>query len=147
MIRKTKMKAFTLIELLIVIAIIAILSAILIPKIGSSTSEARNTGVINNAKEVYGICQTSVTKSFSGANLTKTQLTTNLDRLALSNPVVKGGTAYTILSNGTAFPTTVVNGCVYVQITSGSDTDIREVIVRKFNAYGEEILPSIKTAV
>lgn len=141
-----KKKAFTLIELMIVIAIIGILAALLLPKIGSSTNEARNTGVITNANSVFSVCQSSVTKAYSGTALTKTQLTTNLDRLNLLNPIVKGGSNYVIVSNGAAFPSPVVNGCVYVVITVGTDTDIREIVVKKFNAYGEEILPSVKTA-
>jgi len=45
-------KAFTLIELLVVIAIIAILSAILFPVFAQAREKARQTGCINNLKQL-----------------------------------------------------------------------------------------------
>ena len=45
--------AFTLIELLVVIAIIAILAALAVPALTSALSKARQTGTMNNARQLY----------------------------------------------------------------------------------------------
>lgn len=50
--RKNKRKGFTLIELIIVIAIIAILAALLLPKIGTFKENSNKTADISNAREL-----------------------------------------------------------------------------------------------
>ena len=47
-----KKKAFTLIELMIVLAVIAILAVVLIPRAGASRTEARLAGVTTNVNSV-----------------------------------------------------------------------------------------------
>ena len=47
-----KIKGFTLIELLVVIAIIAILAAILFPVFAQAREKARQTGCLNNTKQI-----------------------------------------------------------------------------------------------
>ncbi|MCE5326856.1 MAG: type II secretion system GspH family protein [Planctomycetaceae bacterium] len=49
-----KRKAFTLVELLVVIAIIAVLVAILVPVIGNALAEARKTACLTNLKTIGG---------------------------------------------------------------------------------------------
>ena len=45
--------AFTLVEFLVVIAIIAILAALLVPVLTSALSKAQMTGTMNNARQLY----------------------------------------------------------------------------------------------
>jgi type IV pilus assembly protein PilA len=68
-------KGFTLIELMIVLAIIAILAVVLIPKAGSMKDSARNSGVITNANNVRGYLETKTGINFLSPVAT---LTTNL---------------------------------------------------------------------
>ena len=59
-------RAFTLIELLIVIAIISILSAILFPVFGKARSSARRTGCLSNVKQI-GTAIGMYTSDYDGA--------------------------------------------------------------------------------
>lgn len=53
--RKQSVKGFTLVELMIVIAIIGLLSVVLVPKIGRSKDAAKDAGVLANARSIYQV--------------------------------------------------------------------------------------------
>ncbi|MBR6240397.1 MAG: prepilin-type N-terminal cleavage/methylation domain-containing protein [Lentisphaeria bacterium] len=55
--KRSDTKSFTLIELLIVIAIIAILAALLLPALRSARDTAKKAGCINNEKQIGVIIQ------------------------------------------------------------------------------------------
>ncbi|MFL0195446.1 type II secretion system protein [Clostridium sp. WILCCON 0269] len=71
-----KKKGFTLIELMIVLAIIAILAVVLIPKSQIFKNNSKNAGVITNVNTVRAYLETKVTNT-SGINayLTTADLT------------------------------------------------------------------------
>ena len=70
-----KKKGFTLIELMAVIAIVAILAAVLVPTVNGYITRAKKTGVITqarsvvNAVEVYNQTGTQITNSESVGSL------------------------------------------------------------------------------
>jgi type IV pilus assembly protein PilA len=76
---KKKKKGFTLIELVAVLAIIAILSAAFVPKVGNYITEAKKVAVLNEAKTVVtayesirhksGFNTNSIGSDFEGTNL------------------------------------------------------------------------------
>lgn len=63
----TKKKGFTLIELMIVLAIIAILAVVLIPKSNIFKSNARASGVITNVNTVQAYLETKTGDKFLSA--------------------------------------------------------------------------------
>ena len=139
MIRRKK-KALTLIEIIIVVALIAIITAITTPRISSSVKEARTAGVVTNGQSILGACEQSIAKTLE-TPLTTELLTTELTKLGLTNPITKGGAAFVI---GPVPATNPVKGCVYVEITNGDATSILNVTLHRIDAYGVEITPSLK---
>lgn len=55
---KRKIKAFTLVELIMVVAIIGILAAVIIPKASNYRERVRNAGIITNINTVQGELET-----------------------------------------------------------------------------------------
>lgn len=131
---KDKKKGFTLIELMVVMAIIAILSAVLIPKIGNMTGEAKNTGVIQNGVAILGTTENVLGKAVL-TSVKTLDLTTELDKLQLKNPVTKGGLPYKVLT-GLITAETLVPGCIYLQISKGTATDIGGITLHRVQANG-----------
>jgi type IV pilus assembly protein PilA len=56
-------RGFTLIELMMVVAVIIILAAVLIPRIGAARKEAKYTGVLQNLNTVHGVVETMIDKN------------------------------------------------------------------------------------
>ncbi|WP_275372727.1 prepilin-type N-terminal cleavage/methylation domain-containing protein [Clostridium tertium] len=132
-----KKQGFTLMELIIVIAIIAILAAVMAPKIVQHVNESRSTGVLQNGNAVIGAVENTIAKSIN-VNLTSDKLTTELNKLSITNPVTKGGVAYAIVASG-AVPTnaSLVKGCVYIEVSKGDLTNIQGAKIHRIDAYGE----------
>jgi type IV pilus assembly protein PilA len=78
-------KGFTLIEMMIVIAVIAILAAVIIPKSGLVQNAAKESGVEANARVVQGIVEREKVRAVD-ANSLRDTLKEKLTDDAIQNP-------------------------------------------------------------
>jgi len=147
--KKRKDSGFTLIELMIVIAVIGILAIVLVPKVGTVKSQAKETGLDVNVRQVQGYVESKINKWVSkGSTPTtiRTDITTAFtgSNKALSNPFTAITTApgtgseptgkpalYLLDTTYTAWNTADANnaseattqGTVLVEITGTGDTN------------------------
>ena len=87
--KKTNKKGFTIVELVIVIAVIAILAAVLIPTFGGVVDNAKNSAVIQEARNAY--------TTYVAENATKDTVVSNfLYKDGGKIVVIKEGNLYTV---------------------------------------------------
>lgn len=89
--KRFKKKGFTLIELMIVLAIIAILAVVLVPKAAALKSTAKSSGVTTNVNSVRAFVETKATgDKYITADDMKTALTSKFTGdNAITNPFTK----------------------------------------------------------
>lgn len=103
--KKLNKKGFTLIELMIVLAIIAILAIVLIPKAGLLKDNAKGAGVTTNVNTVRAFLETKVSDSaYLG--------------------VGGGAKIVTALTSATAAPNTIINPWVKTAIVITATTPV-----------------------
>ncbi|KZL93383.1 prepilin-type N-terminal cleavage/methylation domain-containing protein [Clostridium magnum] len=139
-----KRKGFTLIELMIVIAIIAILAVVLIPKSQLFKNQSKNAGVTTNVNTVRGYLETKVSINgsansyLSGSELNSAMTTafiSNTDNSQkLINPISSSSDAFTVIVDGATFtgtgiPTTSISSSYSVPSVVKSTTYAGQVIV------------------
>lgn len=93
--KKLRKKGFTLIELMIVLAIIAILAVVLIPKAGLMKDNAKNAGVDTNVNTVRALLETKTADGtyYKAAGATKLVTALNVATTIpnrIVNPLLKG---------------------------------------------------------
>ena len=92
--KRSDTKSFTLIELLIVIAIIAILAALLLPALRSARDTAKKAGCINNEKQIGVIIQEYALNNKGSLMVVESYRTWYHDL------VIAGGGQYTVTGTG-----------------------------------------------
>jgi len=112
---KTLQKGFTLIELMIVIAIIAILAAILIPNFLHARAESVTAACEGNEKQL-ATAEEEYSVDNGGAYASLSALTTPYISTTITDPVKKGN-AYTVTIPGTG-----ANGSYQIVDSGGHDT-------------------------
>lgn len=124
--KKMNKKGFTLIEMLAVIAIIAVLVAIIVPAVGSSTTKAKASTDAANLRSVL-----------SAATIEYAE-TGSLDALSIDAPASKLDSDYdqiVVGLNGDAMEAYYTDGTNYISITAltavadGTDTDGVDTVV------------------
>ncbi len=113
---KKLQKGFTLIELMIVIAIIAILAAILIPNFLHARAEAVTAACEGNEKQL-ATAEEEYSVDNGGAYVSLASLTTPYISVLITDPVKKGN-AYTLTINAAGN----VNGSYTIADAGGHDT-------------------------
>jgi len=136
--KNLRRKAFTLIELMIVLAIIAILAMVLIPKAGGFKGQARNTGVSTNVNTVRAHLENKVGDT---SLTTAAQVATSLSGAftgtdAIKNPF-NGNTGITADVNTASQAVYVVTSDITVGASyKGAVIVIYDTTNRTYTVYG-----------
>lgn len=158
-----KKKGFTLIELMIVLAIIAILAIVLIPKASIFKGQAKNSGVTTNVNTVRAYLQTKIKSdgsyfttdelqkdminsfdlSSSGTDVQYSLIPNNTDSdnadKTLINPIDEKS-ASVVVSKSDPAAADLVPGSVVIVIktetTTGTDTETTAETVTGYEVYG-----------
>ncbi|WP_163193156.1 type II secretion system protein [Clostridium thermarum] len=124
-----KKRAFTLIELMIVLAVIAILAVVLVPRAGIFKSNAKNAGVVTNVNTVRAYLETK-----TGANFLETE--GDLEK-ALENAFPTSATGDNALTNpfdnSVGYNSTDNSGAIHVGTGNPSNGDV--VVIHGSNGY------------
>ncbi len=122
MIKRRKDNGFTLIELMIVIAVIGILAVVLVPKVGTIKTQAKTTGLDTNIRLVEGYVQSKITKwADKGTIATEIQddIVAAFNNEEITNP-------FTFSKNVTETATVGGDDALIVQRSADTDSENRK---------------------
>ncbi len=122
MIKRRKDEGFTLIELMIVIAVIGILAVVLVPRVGGIKTAAKSAGIDTNIRAVQAYAESRIT-SWDNANTPAATIVTDITNaftgtaVELTNPLT-GVAGVTALTGGAAVPADPIAGQIAVVVTA-----------------------------
>ncbi len=149
-------KGFTIIEIMVVIALIGILAAVLVPQFGSVKERARDSGVLTNAKMVEAYVASEIDNwtaddavgATAGTDDLLDEITTyfTTDGNELANPYtgVEGANAISV-NTGSAAVTTGTPGVINVVVNADETADTLSVIITGCDADGNLIKSTQRT--
>lgn len=80
-----KQKGFTLVELIVVLAILAVLSAIMVPSLTGYIDKAKNTQLLSIARSVYTAAQIEVSEAYARGPMEVRSAKNETDKPAVGN--------------------------------------------------------------
>ena len=139
--KKASKKGFTLIELMIVLAIIAILAMVLVPKAGIFKSQSKNAGVYTNVNTVRAYLENKVGDNFitgadaaAGVTNVKTAISTAFSGEKFKNPLT---TKEEILSVTTSTGDSAPAVLVVAKNTELTLSDFKGTVVIEYDFTGK----------
>ena len=112
-----KNKGFTLIEMLVVIAMIGLLSAVVLVALGPSRNKAKDARIMSDVKQIVAIGQTFYNPTNSTYDLSGIQGATGTNKAALD--IKQQGVSFDTSTNINGDPSTTTAFRVYAQLLSG----------------------------
>jgi type IV pilus assembly protein PilA len=158
--KRRKDSGFTLIELMIVIAVIGILAIVLIPRVGTIKAQAKETGLDTNIRLVQGFVESKIDKWSSDPNTTTGTIQTAIvNAFTFTDPTKELVNPFTSKSNdavgedgsttapevgdtlfvsSTDTPDDAVPGVVYVKVAIDSD-NVPTITIDGYDVNGKII--------
>jgi type IV pilus assembly protein PilA len=133
--RKNSEKGFTLVELLVVIVIIGILTAIALPTFLNETAKAKQTEGKQNV--------ISINKAQIARRAQEQTFTTSFDILAISSVTGAGAVGNTTNYTYTLASTATDSATVTLQAKDGSIKGYSGAVTRMTNTAGQSIMPTV----
>ncbi|NLI91826.1 MAG: type II secretion system protein [Peptococcaceae bacterium] len=116
--KRRKDSGFTLIELMIVIAVIGILAIVLVPKVGTVKTQSKTAGLDTNIRLVQGYCESKIDKWISKSTTTLNVATEIRDSFTSTDDTKKAVNPYTSKStsatSAAALPTVAGDYSIYI---------------------------------
>ena len=112
-------KGFTLVELMIVIAVIALLILVLLPRVGIIKNKSREAGMRTNLVMLEGIIQSVIDEyPFDGVAAVEARIAADIDAVAVDNQKLKNPFTGTVTDTHNCLPAAVLAGDVVVYSTA-----------------------------